>query len=97
MHEFISSCVICRHHEGVFVLGVQPGSPAEQTHRLCSGDRLLEINGVDTKRATVDVVAQLLTEASENVRLVVGRMHGSISKSEFGSSEFCVCSVHVCQ
>lgn len=75
-----------KHHEGVFVLGVQPGSPAEQTHRLCSGDRLLEINGVDTKRATVDVVAQLLTEASENVRLVVGRMHGSISKSEFGSN-----------
>ena len=60
-----------------------PNSPAEKSNQLLKGDRLLEVNGVNTMQATVDDVARLLIEGSTTVKIVIGRTQGSItSQSE---------------
>ena len=69
--------VFCRHHNGVFVLGVVAGSPADRSDMLQKGDHLLEINGVDMRHATVDMVAQMLMDASGDVVLVVERLQAA--------------------
>lgn len=73
--------VFCRHHNGVFVLGVVAGSPADRADMLQKGDHLLEINGVDMRHATVDMVAQMLMDASGDVTLVVERLQAGGSAS----------------
>ena len=65
----------------MFVLGVVKGSPADRSGMLQKGDHLLEINGKDMRRATVDTVAQMLMNASGDVTLVVERLQAGGSAS----------------
>ena len=74
-----------RHHNGVFVLGVVTGSPADRSNMFQKGDHLLEINGLDMRHATVDMVALTLMDASGDVTLVVERLQAgglALSRSD---------------
>ena len=81
----------CRHHNGVFVLGVVSGSPADQSDMLQKGDHLLEINGMDMRHSSVDMVAQTLMDASGDVTLVVERLQAGGLVTSSRSDLTCEC------
>ena len=62
---------------GIFVHAVLADSPASSAG-LCPGDRILEYNGVDVRRATAEQAAFELAKPANKVTLLV--KHDFISK-----------------
>jgi hypothetical protein len=60
----ISSC-------GIFIKNILPQSPAGCNGTLKSGDRLLEVDGVDLRNATHDKAVEAIKNAKNPVKFVV--------------------------
>lgn len=57
---FCLNCSYYRTQSGIYVHHVSSGSVAEECGCLQVGDRILEINGVDVRRASIDEAATLM-------------------------------------
>ncbi len=56
---------------GVFIKSVVAKSPAERTGQLFTGDRILEIDGVDLRNAGFEKATQVIKQAGNEVMLTV--------------------------
>ncbi|XP_076259043.1 multiple PDZ domain protein-like isoform X4 [Rhynchophorus ferrugineus] len=56
---------------GIFVKNVTPGSPAAKTGQFKTGDRILEVSGIDLREATHDKAVEAIRSASNPVVFLV--------------------------
>ena len=59
---------------GILIKNVLEGSPAGDTGQLCSGDRILEVDGVDLRNGSLDEAIKFIRKSSNKVTLVVQHM-----------------------
>ena len=62
---------------GIFVKHVLPDSPAGQTRQLFTGDRLIEISGVQLRSSDHNVAVNAIKNATDPVRFVVQSLASS--------------------
>lgn len=71
---------------GIFIKNVLPDSPAGRNGTLKTGDRILEVDGVDLRDATHERAVEVIKNASNPVRFVVQSLVPSPKDSEEASS-----------
>ena len=56
---------------GIFIKNVLEGSPAGATGQLCTGDRILEVDGVDLRKASHEKAVEIIRQSGNVVVFVV--------------------------
>ena len=56
---------------GIFIKNVLEGSPAGETGQLCTGDRILEVDGVDLRKASHEKAVDIIRRSGTTVTFVV--------------------------
>ena len=56
---------------GIFIKNVLPGSPAGATGQLCTGDRILEVDGYDLRKASHEKAVEIIRQSGNAVVFVV--------------------------
>ena len=56
---------------GIFIKNVLDGSPAGVTGQLCTGDRILEVDGHDLRKASHDKAVDIIRQSGNTVTFVV--------------------------
>lgn len=67
--------------QGVFISLIQPGSPADQSGALHSGDRILSVNNIDLRGVSHENAASVLKNCGETANLVVVNRYDGILKT----------------
>ncbi|XP_040033289.1 FERM and PDZ domain-containing protein 2 isoform X1 [Gasterosteus aculeatus] len=70
---------------GIFIRSLVPGGAAERDGRVCSGDRLLEVDGISVQCFTYRQAVDCLSKTGELVTLVVERVPIHPLRVSFGS------------
>ena len=56
---------------GIFIKNVLDGSPAGLTGQLCTGDRILDVDGHDLRKASHDKAVDIIRQSGNTVTFVV--------------------------
>ena len=56
---------------GIFIKHVLDGSPAGNTGQLCTGDRILQVDGVDLRHASHEKAVEIIRQTGNSVEFVV--------------------------
>merc|ERR1712088_1124121 len=56
---------------GIFIKNVLAGSPAGATGQLCTGDRILEVDGYDLRKASHEKAVEIIRQSGNAVVFVV--------------------------
>lgn len=69
---------------GIFIKNVLEGCPAGQSGQLCTGDRILQVDGVDLRNASHDEAVDVIRQSGQVVEFVVQSLLSATTASGGG-------------